>query len=81
MLVYKRQLLRPKTLEKGSKSGSGSGLVVIMGCVIRSKKTLMKTRFISKVIMFEECLYFKYAIILCYGKQKVVALQQKVLKG
>jgi hypothetical protein len=54
MLVYKKQLFRPKTLEKGSRSGSG--LVVIMGCGIKSKKTLVKTRFISKVIMFEECL-------------------------
>jgi hypothetical protein len=31
--------------------------------------------------MFEETLEFKNAIILCYGKQKFVALQQKIPKA
>jgi len=31
-------------------------------------KTLVKTRFASKVIMFEETLEFKATILLCYGK-------------
>jgi len=30
-------------------------------------KTLVKTRFASKVIMLEETLEFKAVIILCYG--------------
>jgi hypothetical protein len=30
----------------------------------------MKTKFVSKVIMFEENLKFKQAILLCYGRQK-----------
>jgi hypothetical protein len=44
-------------------------------------KTLAKTKFASKVIMCEETLEFKQAIITCYGKQKIVTLQQKVLKA
>jgi hypothetical protein len=31
-------------------------------------KTLVKTRFVSKVIMFEETLEFKVTILLCYDK-------------
>jgi hypothetical protein len=31
-------------------------------------QTLMKTRFASKVIMFEEALEFLKIIILCYGR-------------
>jgi hypothetical protein len=31
-------------------------------------KTPIKTRFDSKVIMLEETLEFKVAILLCYGK-------------
>ncbi len=41
----------------------------------------MKTKFASKVIMFQETLKFKNAIILCYNKQKSIVLQQKVLKA
>jgi hypothetical protein len=44
-------------------------------------KSLAKTKFVSKVIMCEETLEFKQAIITCYGKQKIVTLQQKVLKA
>jgi hypothetical protein len=40
----------------------------------------MKTSFASKVIMFEEVLEFKQAILLCYGQQKTIVLQQKVPK-
>jgi hypothetical protein len=35
-------------------------------------KTPIKTRFASKVIMFEETLKFKATILLCYGKQKTL---------
>jgi hypothetical protein len=35
-------------------------------------KTPMKTRFTSKVIIFEKALEFKNAIIFCYGRQKSI---------
>ncbi len=35
-------------------------------------KTHVKTRFVSKVIMFEETLKFKQVIMLCYGRQKTL---------
>jgi hypothetical protein len=31
--------------------------------------------------MFKETLEFKNAIILCYGRQKSIVLQQKILKA
>jgi hypothetical protein len=34
---------------------------------LQKLKTPMKKRFVSKVIMFEEVLEFKEAILLCYG--------------
>ncbi len=34
-------------------------------------KTHVKTKFSSKVIMFEETLEFKAIIMLCYGKQNI----------
>lgn len=37
-------------------------------------KTLIKTKFISKVIIFEKTLEFKHAIITCYGKQMTISL-------
>jgi hypothetical protein len=44
-----------------------------MACVKRGLwfwklKTPMKTRFTSKVIMFEDVLEFKEALLLCYGQ-------------
>jgi hypothetical protein len=41
----------------------------------------VKTRFASKVIMFEETFQFKNAIILCYGKQNYFFFQQKIPKA
>ncbi len=40
----------------------------------RKLKTPIKTRFVSKVIVFEETLEFKAAILLCCGKQKTLSL-------
>jgi len=40
----------------------------------------VKTIVASKVIMFEYILEFKEAILLCYGWQKTIVLQQKVPK-
>jgi hypothetical protein len=34
----------------------------------------VKTRFASKVIMFEEILEFKKAILLCYGQHTTIVL-------
>jgi hypothetical protein len=31
-------------------------------------KTPIKTKFVRKIIMFEECFEFKEIILLCYGK-------------
>jgi len=43
----------------------------------RKLKTTFKTRFVSKVvIMFEENLEFKTIILLCYGKEKTLSLQE-----
>jgi hypothetical protein len=40
----------------------------------------MKTKFASKMIMFDKLLKFKEAIFLCYGQQRTLTLQQKVSK-
>ncbi len=42
----------------------------------RKLKTLVKTRFTSNVIMFGKTLEFKATNLLCYGKQKILSLQQ-----
>jgi len=41
----------------------------------------MKIKFANKVIMFEKILEFKNVTILYYGRQKYVALQQKILQA
>jgi len=41
----------------------------------------MKTKFENKVTMFEKTLEFKQGILLCYGRQKTLTLQQKVFKA
>ncbi len=47
------------------------------GLWLHKLKTLVKTRFVSKVIMFEETLEFKAIILLCYGKQKTLVCSNK----
>jgi hypothetical protein len=37
-------------------------------------RSLVKTKFASKVIMFEKTLEFKQDMLLCYGKQKTLTL-------
>jgi hypothetical protein len=44
-------------------------------------KTLVKTKFASKVIMFKETLEFKQTIIIYCERQKIIALQQRVPKA
>jgi hypothetical protein len=41
-------------------------------------KTLMKTRFTKKVILFQESLEYWDAINLCYGRQEILDLQGHV---
>jgi hypothetical protein len=81
-LVCRKQSIGQKNQEKGNRSGKKLALKV--GChnnEITPMKIIMKTKFVNKVIMFEEILNFKQAILLCYGRQKTVTLQQKVLKA
>ncbi len=60
-----------KTITWTNKSGKGrhewERTCVEKGLKLKKLKTLVKRRFASKVIMFEETLEFKYAILLCYG--------------
>jgi hypothetical protein len=44
------------------------------GLQLQKLKTPIKTRLVSKVIMFQETLEFKAIILLCYGKQKTLSL-------
>jgi hypothetical protein len=51
------------------------------GMPLQKLKTLVKTKFASKLIMFEDVLEFKQSIITCYGRHKIVTLQHKVPKA
>jgi hypothetical protein len=44
-------------------------------------KTLIKIRIVNKVIMFEKTLEFKQTILLCYGRKKILTLQQIIFKA
>jgi hypothetical protein len=59
----------------------GKGSSIECGMPPQKLKTLAKTKISSKAIMCEETLEFKRAIITCYGRQKIVTIQQKVLKA
>ncbi len=41
-------------------------------------KTLVKTKFVFQVILFQETLEFKHTITLCYGRQQSLTLQGHV---
>jgi hypothetical protein len=41
----------------------------------------MKTKFVNKITMFEKKLEFKQGIVLSYGRQKSLTLQQRVFKA
>jgi hypothetical protein len=49
--------------------------------LLKKLKTLVKTRFASKVIMFEKCIELKKIIILFYGKQKTMMFWQQIPKA
>jgi len=44
----------------------------------RKFKTLVKTKFASKVILFQKTLEFKHTIALCYGQQQLLTFQGHV---
>ncbi len=49
------------------------------GLCHRKLKTLVKTKFTSKVILFQETPEYRDAIHLCYGRQETLELQGHVL--
>jgi hypothetical protein len=49
-----------------------------VGLPHRKLKTPMKTRFTSKMILFQETLEYQDAINLCYGRQETQELQGRV---
>jgi len=50
----------------------------IWGLPPRKLKTLVKTRFASIVIVFQEILEFKHVIAFCYGRQQSLTFQGHV---
>jgi hypothetical protein len=42
-------------------------------------KTLMKTRFMNKMILFQKIMEYWDAINLCYGRQQTLELQGRIL--
>ncbi len=56
----------------------GNACVELNGLQHWKLNFLVKTRFASKMIMFEKALDFKKAIVLCYGLSSTMLLQQKI---
>ncbi len=83
--VKDAQAILQKTITRTKKSSKGrqewEKVCIECGLLFRKLKTLVKTRFSFKVIMFEKTLEFKQAIITCYERQKTIVLQQKVPKA
>jgi hypothetical protein len=72
-LVCKRQLHGKKTLSKGKQKWEKTCITSEM--LHRKLKTPIKTRFVNKVITFEETLEFKQILLLCYERQNKLILQ------
>jgi hypothetical protein len=64
------------TWTKKKKHECENACVELSGLQHWKLKTLVKTRFASKIIMFEKALDFKKAIVLCYGLSSTMFLQQ-----
>ncbi len=62
--IYKKQSHEQKNWEREGRNRKKH--VLKGGYSLRNWKTLIKTRFLNKVIMVENALKFKEAIILCY---------------
>jgi hypothetical protein len=71
-LLYKRLLHRQNKFGKCRQEWEKA--CIECGLLLQKLKTPIKTRFASKVIVFEETLEFKEAIITCYKRQKIIAL-------
>jgi len=71
-LLYKKLLHRLKKYGKGKQEWEKA--CIECGLSPQKLKTPIKTRFASKVIVFEETLEFKQAIITCYKRKKFIAL-------
>ncbi len=54
----------------------GKKLALNVGCHFEIKNPI-KTKFSSKVIMFQKTMEFKQSIITCYGREKIVTLKKK----
>jgi len=52
-----------------------SGLCIDARFSHQKLKTLVKTKFASKVILFQETLEYQNAINFCYGRQETLELQ------
>jgi hypothetical protein len=81
VLAFKRWVWRPHSLPYAKstltkKSGKGRFEWKIMCFNVRFShqklKALMKTKFVNKVILFQETLKYQDVVNLCYGKQKMV---------
>ncbi len=62
--IYKKQSHGQKNWEKEGRNRKKH--VLKGGYDLRNLKTLMKTRFVNKMIIVENTLKFKEGIILCY---------------
>ncbi len=74
-LVYRKPLLKPKSLLKHGKNGGVLNLK--MECGIESLNFFLKTRFVSKVIMFDKTLEFKNSIILLLWQASICGFTTK----
>jgi hypothetical protein len=78
-LVCKRNHLNEEIKEKEARMGEKN--CIESGMRHWKLKTFVKIRFVSKVIMVEETLEFKQTILLSYGRQKTLTLQQRIPKA
>lgn len=58
---------------------NGRKLTFKMGCNFENFKIFVKTKFASKVSMFEKTLGFNQAIIIYYGRQKTIILEHNIV--
>jgi hypothetical protein len=71
--VCRKQLLGQKN--QGNDAWVGKGMYWEWDATLEVENKPMKINFASKVIMFEKTLEIKQAILLCYGKDKILTLQ------
>jgi hypothetical protein len=74
-LVYRKPLLKPKSLLKEGKNGGVLNLK--MECGIEIFFLILKNRFVSKVITFDKTLEFKNSIILLLWQASICGFTTK----